>query len=44
MAKRKSVFGINNYVKNTPKKRPRRHTKNLNKRKPHRKKYRGQGK
>jgi hypothetical protein len=43
MAKRKSVFGVANYVKKTPKKRPGRHTKRLNKRVPRRKKYRGQG-
>ena len=43
MAKRKSVVGVANYVKRTPKKRPGRHTKRLNKRKPRRKKYRGQG-
>ena len=43
MAKRKSVFGVNNFVKKTAKKRPGRHTKNLNKRKPKKKKYRGQG-
>ena len=46
MAKKKSVFGINNYTKVTPKKRPGRHTKRLNK---HKKKtmkkqpYKGQG-
>ena len=33
MAKKKSVFGINNYTKVTPKKRPGRHTKRLNKHK-----------
>ena len=43
MAKKKSVFGPSNYTKLTPKKRPGRHTKRLNKRKPHRKKNRGQG-
>ncbi len=43
MAKRKSVFGVANYVKRTPKKRPGRHTKRLNKRVPRRKKDRGQG-
>ena len=43
MAKRKSVFGVANYVKRTPKKRPGRHTKRLNKRKPYRKPYKGQG-
>ena len=43
MAKRKPLFGVSNYTKRTPKKRPGVHTKNMNKRKPHRKKYRGQG-
>ena len=43
MAKKKPMFGVNNYHKRTPKKRPGVHTKRRNKRKPHRKKYRGQG-
>jgi len=43
MAKRKPLFGVSNYKKRTPKKRPGRHTKRLNKRKPPRKRYRGQG-
>jgi len=43
MAKKKSIFGVNNYHKRTPKKLPGVHTKNKNKRKPHRKKNRGQG-
>ena len=43
MAKKKPMFGVNNYHKRTPKKRPGVHTKRLNKRKPHRKKYKGQG-
>ncbi len=43
MAKRKSVFGVANYTKRTPKKRPGRHTKRLNKRVPRRKPYKGQG-
>jgi len=43
MAKKKPMFGVNNYHKRTPKKRPGQHTKRLNKRKPHRKKYKGQG-
>ena len=44
MAKKKSIFGVNNYHKQTPKKRPGVHTKNKNKRKPPTKKrYRGQG-
>ena len=38
MAKRKPLFGVSNYTKKTPKKRPGVHTKRLNKRKPHRKK------
>ena len=32
MAKKKSIFGVNNYHKRTPKKRPGVHTKNKNKR------------
>ena len=43
MAKKKSIFGVNNYVKRTAKKRPGRHAKSYSKRKPYRKKYRGQG-
>ena len=43
MAKKRPLFGVANYVKRTPKKRPGVHTKNKNKRKPRRKKYRGQG-
>ena len=43
MAKKKALFGVNNYQKLTPKKRPGVHTKRINKRKPHRKKYKGQG-
>ena len=43
MAKRKSVFGIANYVKRTPKKRPGRHTKRLNKRVPRRNLIRDKG-
>ncbi len=38
MAKKKALFGVSNYHKRTPKKRPGKHTKRLNKRKPHRKK------
>ena len=34
MAKKKPMFGVNNYHKRTPKKRPGVHTKNRNKRKP----------
>ena len=43
MAKRKPVFGVNNYIKRTPKKRPGKHAKSYSKRIPKRKKYRGQG-
>ena len=43
MAK-KYKFGVNVHVKRTPKKRPGRHTKRLNKRVPRRKRSRGQGK
>ena len=43
MAKKLPKFGVNNYHKNTPKKRPGRHTKRLNKRVPRRKPYKGQG-
>ena len=42
MASKKPLFGVNNYHKRTLK-RPGRHTKRINKRKPHRKKNRGQG-
>ena len=37
-------FGVSNYKSRTQKKRPGRHSQNLNKRRPRRKKYRGQGK
>ena len=43
MAKKKPMFGVNNYHKRTPKKRPGRHAKSFNKRKPYRKPYKGQG-
>ena len=43
MAKRKPLFGVSNYKKRTPKKRPGRHAKKMSKRKPPRKRYRGQG-
>ena len=33
MAKKKPLYGVNNYHKRTPKKRPGVHTKRLNKRK-----------
>ena len=44
MAKKKGMFGVNNYVKKTSKKRPNRHSKSVSKRVPKRSKYRGQGK
>lgn len=44
MAKRKALMGVNNFVKQTKKKRPGRHNKNYNKRVPNRSKNRGQGK
>ena len=43
MGKKKPLFGVNNYHKRTPKKRPGKHAKKFSKRKPHSKKYRGQG-
>ena len=43
MAKRKSLIGVNNFVKQTKKKRPGRHNKKYNKRVPNRSKYIGQG-
>jgi hypothetical protein len=43
MAKKKGLYGVNNYIKKTRKKRPRRHSKSVSKRKPNRSKYRGQG-
>ena len=43
MAKRKPLFGVNNYHKKTPKRRPGRHAKKMSKRKPPRKRYKGQG-
>ena len=44
MAKKRPLFGVSNYVKRTRKKRPRRHTKRINKNKsPRKKRYRGQG-
>ena len=44
MAKRKSLIGVNNFVKETKKKRPGKHSKKYNKRVPMRSKNRGQGK
>ncbi len=43
MAKKKGLYGISNYVKNNPRKRPGRHAKSYSKSVPARKKYRGQG-
>ena len=43
MAKNKPLYGVSNYHKRTPKKRPGKHAKKYSKRKPHRKKYIGQG-
>ena len=46
MAKKKPLFGVNNYKKRTPKKRPGRHTKRMNKHKKRSMKkqpYKGQG-
>ena len=45
MAKRKSLIGVNNFVRLTKKKRPGIHSKRMNKNKKRNfKKYRGQGK
>ena len=44
MAKKKSLIGISNFVKQTKKKRPGRHNKKYNKRIQRKKKNRGQGK
>ena len=43
MAKKKGLYGVSVYVKNKPRKRPKRHAKSYNKRIPSRKKTRGQG-
>lgn len=43
MAKKKGAIGTITFFKETPKKRPLRHSKKRNKRKPKLKKYRGQG-
>ena len=43
MAKKKPLFGVNNYIKQSKKKRPGRHSKSPSKRKNKVKKYRGQG-
>jgi|TARA_R100000781_G_scaffold22853_1_gene16915 hypothetical protein len=44
MAKKKPLYGVSNYVKDKPRKRPGRHAKSVSKRVPNKKKYRGQGK
>lgn len=42
--KKKGLYGVDNYIKSKPRKRPGRHAKSHSKRKPKRKKrYRGQG-
>lgn len=41
--KKKGLYGVNNYVKPKPNKRPGRIAKSVNKRKPKIKKYIGQG-
>jgi len=43
MAKKKPLYGVSNYNKDQPLKRPRRHKKSLNKSQTPHKKYRGQG-
>jgi hypothetical protein len=43
MAKKKASIGTITFYKETPKKRPGRHSKNYNKRSVKRKQYRGQG-
>ena len=46
MAKKKPKYGVNNYTKRTPKKRPGRHKKRLNKhekRSMNKQPYKGQG-
>jgi len=43
MAKKKALYGVSNYHKTTPKKRPLRHAKSRSKRVPNKKRYRGQG-
>ena len=43
MGKKKPLFGVSNYKKRTPKKRPGRHNKSWSKRIPRRKRSRGQG-
>ena len=43
MGKKKPLYGVSNYHKRTPKKRPGKHAKSYSKRIPRRKKYVGQG-
>lgn len=43
MAKKKGGYGVNNYIKDQPRKRPGRHSKSVSKRVPNKKKNRGQG-
>jgi len=43
MVKKKPLYGVSNYVKDQPRKRPGRHTKSHSKRIPRKKKSRGQG-
>jgi|TARA_Y100000004_G_C8622893_1_gene289603 hypothetical protein len=43
MAKKKASIGVITFVRDKPRKRPLRHAKKYSKRKPHRKRYRGQG-
>ena len=44
MAKKKPLYGVSNYAKDQPRKRPGRHAKSYSKRIPKKKKSRGQGK
>tara|TARA_R100000656_G_scaffold38699_1_gene32505 strand:+ start:1033 stop:1167 length:135 start_codon:yes stop_codon:yes gene_type:complete len=43
VSKKSSSYGVSNYVRDKPRKRPRRHTKSISKAKPKKSKYRGQG-
>jgi hypothetical protein len=43
MAKKKPLYGVSNYTKDQPRKRPGRHSKSVSKRVPNKKKNRGQG-
>ena len=44
MGKKKPLYGVSNYIKDKPKKRPGRHKKNRNKHEKRMGKYRGKGK